>query len=328
MKLVRTLLIFGLAISIVLNFMLYWRNERLKSQFEVNGHKFTKRDYHDWLEHHYGLQTQANMIKYYLVTDAAKKAGVMPGTAEIDQTVKDALEANPAVAAKIKNEPWLRDDLVQNAELQLAMLNLTTNGAKLTDDQLKSTYDTFGPAAFDTPAKVQVVVLFGKDSDRGKRTEYVQRAKDLVDSMAARAKVETPTPGVQGKPLPDISMVGQQLAPHIDGGPQIYQSNQPQFALVNGLRVGESKVLPIDKNGPFLFYVEKREEGRKSSLSDPATRRNVVLRYKMMQGGGKLLDQKLRELWDASTIKTDPESQKADIQHILFPNRPEGNPAQ
>jgi hypothetical protein len=331
MKLVRTLLIVGLALSMILNYFQYLKNERLRPQLVVNGHRFTMRDYHDWLEQHFGLQTQAAMIKYYLVTDAAKKAGVMPTDAEVKQAVKDQEEANPQLVARMTSEPWLRKDLEQGEELQLAMLNLTTNGTKLTDDQARSTYETFGASAFDVPAKVHVVMIGSADKDPARRAEYVKRAKDLVDSMAARARLEEPAPGVRQKLLPDINMVLQQLTPHVGyliqmpGGRQVFRSTQPDYAAVNGLNVGDSKILP---GGQALIYVEKREEGRKSSLSDPVTRRKVEQQYKLMTGGGKLIDQKLRELWDASTIKTDPESQKVDIEHILFSNQPAGKPAQ
>jgi hypothetical protein len=322
MKFVRTLLYFGLGISILLNFLLYMRNEKMRSQFRVNGHNVTKREYHDWLEQRYGLETQKQIIQYYLIQDAAKKAGVWPTDAEVAKQVVEQEEVNPEVASQMKIKPWIRVDVERAVQQRDALFNLATKDVKVTDDQLKSVYNAYGSTYFDEPAKIYTRMIGSADQGQ-QRQDYLKRAKELLDSMAQRAKLEQPTPGTQQKVLADIQLIHQQLQPHVGlfygDGRKAFRSGEPAFAALDKLKVGESTILPDNKLGPVLVYVEKRVEGRKTSLAEPETKKKVERLVKQSQQVNA--QEMMRKLWDEGNIQTDPEGAKSDIERMIVPER-------
>lgn len=319
MKFVRTLLYFGLGISILLNVLLYMRNEKMRSQFRVNGHNVTKREYHDWLEQRYGLTTQAQIIQYYLIQDAAKKAGVWPTDQDVTKLVAEQQEANPELAYQMKLKPWNRVDVERSVQQQLALFNLATKDVKVTDDQVKSVYAAYGSSYFDEPAKLYTRMILSPDRSQ----DYIKRAKDLVDSMAQRAKLEQPAPGTQQKVLADLQLVYQQLKPHVilfyGDGLRVFRSTDKAFASLDKLKVGDSTIVTDAKLGPVVIYVEKRVEGRKTSLSDPETRKKVEQLVKKSQQVNA--QELMRKLWDAGNIQTDPESAKSEIERMIVPER-------
>jgi hypothetical protein len=99
----------------------------------------------------------------------------------------------------------------------------------------------------------------------------------------------------------------------------VFRSGEPAFAALDKLKVGESTVLTDAKLGPVLIYVEKRVDGRKTSLSDAETRKKVERLVKQSQqvNGQEMM----RTLWDNGTIQTDPEGAKSEIEGMIVPER-------
>lgn len=326
MKFVRALIFAGFVVSMGLNILLYKKNEKSRQQFRVNNNAFSKKDYHDWMEMHYGILTQAQMIQYYLVTDAATKAGVMPSEEEVKRLISEQEESNPQIAVEIIKHPWTRTDVEQRIRQQLALFNLATKDVKVSDDQLKSFYESMGSTRYDEPAKLYARIIVCGDTDPVQRLEYLKRAKSLLDQIAERAKLEQPATGVQQKVLADIDLVKQQLQPHIGlpfvDGRQVFRSTDPPNSVyhqLNGINVGQSAIIAYSPKQPVLAYVEKRVERRKTTLADPMTHKIVEREFKSTQQVN--VKEMMRKLWDAADIQTDPEGAKSEIERLIVPDR-------
>ncbi len=307
----------------MLNVLLYLRNDRRRMQLRVNNQTFSKRDFHDWMELHYGTATQAQMIQYYLVKQAAEKAGIKPDSAEIEEMVKEREEADPRLASELKFKPWTRSDMVMTAETNLGIAGLTTKDVVATDDEIKGFYQTMGSSRWDEPTKFYTRLIVCQDR------EAATRAKELLDQMAARAPETKDEKGNAQKLIPDLTLLQQQLAPKVGllygEGKKVYTkpfSQNSQDPIVNkiaSMKLGQSEVFPNGTQGFILLLLEKRVEGKQTTLSDPKVRRRVERDFKSTRGVPA--QEEMRKLWDAADIQTDPEGMKAEIERVILPER-------
>jgi hypothetical protein len=321
-RFLKVLVIIVLVGSVLLNILLYRKNERLRPQIVINNKTITKKDYHDWLEQHNGTEMMAAMVKYNLFMQAAEKAGIKPDPEEVQQEIKDWKEMNPEPAARLESMPWRKDDLQQQVEMQLAAVALTTKDVKVTDDELRDYFNSL-PGKWDIPTKLHVKAM---------------KAADLVTADTAKQNIEQiigPTKG-SAKPgdkvsAPDLKTLVQQFAPklgllYVDGTwilrkPFDRPSNDTFIDTLAGMHPGDVHVFPIPNgNGNALVVVlESIEPGRKSALEEPAIKKKVEREFKTTRS--QPVQELLRTLWDAATIKTDPEGAKVDIEHIILPER-------
>jgi hypothetical protein len=321
-RFLKVLVIVVLVGSLLLNVLLYMKNERRRPQIVINNKTITKKDYHDWLEQHYGTDMMAAMVKYYLFMQAAEKAGIKPDPAEVEQDIKDWKEVNPGSAATLEAYPWKKEDVKQEFEMNAAAIALTTKDVKVTEDELKEYFDT-SPGKWDIPTKLHLKGM---------------RAADLVTADTAKQNVEQIIAPNKGSakpgdkvPAPDLGTLVQQFAPKLgllfaDGTwvvrkPFNGPANDTFIDTVAAMHPGDVKVFPLpNANGAALVVVlEWIEPGRKAALEDPAVKKKVERDFKRTRS--QPVQELLRALWDAAAIKTDPEGAKVNIEKTILPER-------
>ena len=297
--------------------MLFQKNERKRMQLRVNGLTLTKKEYHDWLEQHDGSKMMALMTKYYLLKQAADKAGVLPTATEIQKALDDYLEANPAQVETYKTQPWLKDDVKRDIEMAMAATNLTTKDIKVTDDELKSYFDD-SPGRYDTPEKFHTKVL--KTGDQS-TTEQVKTM------MTQIFKADPQNPG-QFK-APDLQTLRQQfpkLAVMFGDGTLVARkplqgsSGDPMMDQIAKMKPGDVIVLPLANSTTSLIVaMEYVEPGKRADFNDPEVKKKVAKDFKVTRAQPE--KELLRTLYDLSTIDTDPPDVKNVVEYYLFPER-------
>jgi hypothetical protein len=310
MRLIRVIIVLALVLSVVGNIFLFMRTEKLRTQIVVNGQKVTKKEYHDWLEQHYGEETTAKMVHRKLIMQAAEKANMLPTKAEVDEIMADIKEQRPREAALMKIQPWKETDLRESIELQLALQNLTGKEVTVTDEDIKNHYERTA-AQWDKPTKIRTHTVVCQDPTTAARAEQLL--------------VQLP-PDQRWK---NLSVLCEQLRPKAglfagDGKWTILKPfSGPANPLVNELaamKPGDMKKFPQTEGNRTVWMiavVEKVEPGRKVTLEE--VKPKVVRAYK--QTRATRAQEYLRTLWDAADVQTDPEGLKASVERMILPER-------
>ncbi len=303
MKYVRFFAYVLLILSLFMNFVLYYRSENRRMQMVVNGHMITKKDYHNWLEGHYGLQTLVTMAKYYLVMDAAKKDGVPPDEKQVSDILTTSAEVNPTLAREFYLDPWVKTDDKQALEYNMAMDNLATKDISVTEDEVQS-YFNANPGKWDKPDKIFIKAI---------------QCANMNVANQAKAMMQT----AQGDALTDIQ---RQLAPNavvvgVDGTMAFLKpvGAPSPVKIVNQIAAMKPNQISIIPYGQTYLVVkfDHIEPGKKVTLAD--VQDLVALAVKKQRAVPA--QEVLQKLWDSSNIITDPPSIKKQIENILFPDR-------
>ena len=321
MRFIRTIVIVLLVISVVGNVLLYSKNARRQAQIKINNKVITKKDYYDWLEQHDGLNMMAVMTKYYLLMQAAEKAGVSPTKEEVEKEMQLKMEANPNLVAGFQSRPWLKLDQIHDVEMAFAAINLTTKGIVATDDEIKEYYD-ISPTRWDDPTKFHLKALIAKDKDTADRVQVV--LQNLIKPSGNAASVTK-------FPVPDLEPVLQQFEPKIamlfdrtDGAWIVSRavSNPVPDNIgdqVAQMKPGEVIKIKAQENKYMILALEYVELGKHGQLSDPEVKKRVTREFKLTRS--QPVQELLRSLFDASNIETDPPESKVYIEDMLLPER-------
>lgn len=321
-KLLAAIGLAALVLSLAANFILFRRVERLRPQLRVNNQTFTKRDYHDWLEAHYGVQAQAAMTKYYLVMQAAEKAGLKPDSKEVEQDLANAEEQRPDYAVLFKNQPWMKDDLRRDVETNLALTSLASKDVKATDEDIKTFFASQG-AKYDTPTKLYTRIIQCQNADTA------SKIRDTLKQMLDRSH------GDPKAVLPDLGLLVQNYLPNADfavvsikqGGdgqvvlqkPYSAPSPNPLVNSVATMNKGEVKEIPAAQGKSVIVLLVDKTEGKRATLDDPEARKRVERDFKATRATPP--QEVLRGLWDTADIQTDPPGIKQYIERMLLPDR-------
>jgi hypothetical protein len=243
------------------------------------------------------------MVKYYLVKQAAEKAGLKPDMKEIDEAIQDMRETNPRAAIAFKYRPWLEGDERMKLEFASALINLATKDVQATEDEIREFFES-NPGKFDKPDKIYMKGVLCLDQDTA------DKAKQLMERV------------------PDITVVPQQLAPkaQLIGADGTIVFKKPPGApspakMINTLAAMKPNEVRIIKTEQGLLVVKMVEikPGRKVKLEE--VKDKVVRAFKVTRQ--KPPKEVLRKLWDSATITVDDPALKEDIERLIFPERVE-----
>jgi hypothetical protein len=274
------------------------------------------------LEKHFGVEMQALMVQYYLITQAAQKAGVMPGKAEIDDIVRDAEESNPQLAESFQKNDLKKADFRLQKEMEVALANVRAKDVKVTEDEVKAYYEKT-IANWDEPIRLSTRVLVCADA------ASVAKARVALEQASARAIETKDEKGVPQRTITDLNVIQDNLKPRValsynDGKYTFYKPYSHPAADVTAnklaaMKLGEVVEAPGQNGQRLLIVLEKRVEGKRLPLTDLETRRKVERAYRLTRA---LPPQEvLRNLWDSARITTDPPTLKSQIEAILLPER-------
>jgi len=308
--------------SIAANVFLYYRTEKLRPQMKINGRVVTRKEYHDWLEQHYGTELMALMIKRNLILSAAEKAGVEPASQEVDQQLKDYMELKPQSTLLFQTMPWKKKDLRDQLEMDMALVNLTTKGLKVSEEELKGFFNV-ASSKWDVPTKLYTKMIKCQDADTAQKVFDVMQKLVKPDSNDSKGRKKFTVGDAVG--------IAQQFAPKAEAvwgdgkwvlwKPWNRTSGDMLIDQVNLMKPGEVKSLPFPNGGGAMLVVvlEAAEIGSGAKMDDPLIRKKVERDFKMTRSipGQEVL----RNLWDAADLEVEPAALKQSIERILLPER-------
>lgn len=303
MRFMRIAVVLALIMSLVGNFILYNRVERRRAQMTINGEKITKRDYHDWLERHGGVQAQAALASYRLIMQAAKKDNLIPDDNEIEQELKNMADGDPRVAVTFDRQPWVRMEQKEKKQMEYALVDIAGKDVKVTPDELTS-YFARNNGKWDIPDKVYVKAIQCTDAKTAENVAQLmssskgQNLQDIARQMAPRAGV--------------VGVDGTWALARATGQP----SRDAQIQMLFECKPGDVKVLSSG-NARFAVRVDKIIPGKKVTLDE--VKPKVMRAVKAMSATPA--QEVLQKLWDQGEISTDPAEDKAQVEHVLFPQR-------
>jgi len=289
-----------LVLSLAGNFLLYQRQLQRRVQVTVNGEPIRKKDFYDYLEQHYGRQATANMVRYQLIMQAAKKEGLLPDPNEIEEKMQEVRETRPNLAREMHLYPWTNNDVRETLEQEAALTNLSIKDVKATDDEIRDFF-SLRRGAWDKPDKIYLKAVLAADATAA------NQAKQLMERINDMTVVGQQLPGKAGP----IGADGTWVLRKPVGKP----SADPQVNAVAKMKPGEVKIIPSANNTFLVVKLEKIVPGKKVTLEEVKDR--VTRDFKLTRRTPE--QEVLQKLWGEANIQTEDPKVKADIERLLFP---------
>jgi hypothetical protein len=171
------------ALSLTANVLMYFRYSSGRPLVTVGSQVITKKDYQDALDYQtHGVVLQ-KMVLADLVTQAARKANVMPTEADVEAQISTMRRQNPQELAAADQDPARMTDLQKDVQTQLALVNLQTQGISVSDTELNACYQLH-KSAFRVPSQVQTTMVVTQDPVDAAQAAALLRqgiALDVID---------------------------------------------------------------------------------------------------------------------------------------------------
>jgi hypothetical protein len=171
------------ALSLTANVLMYFRYSSGRPLVTVGSQVITKKDYQDALDYQtHGVVLQ-KMVLADLVTQAARKANMMPTEADVEAQISTMRRQNPQELAAADQDPARMTDLQKDVQTQLALVNLQTQGISVSDTELNACYQLH-KSAFRVPSQVQTTMVVTQDPVDAAQAAALLRqgiALDVID---------------------------------------------------------------------------------------------------------------------------------------------------
>ena len=284
----------------------------------VNNKTISVHEFHDRLNLQHGSHMLALMTKYYLLTQAAEKAGVSPTKSEIEAELNQRMESNPNLKGKFKFQPWTKLDLMRDIEMAMCAANLCTKGIVVTDDEITD-YFNGKSADYNSPKKYLTKVLLAHDMETAK---YVHKELQKSTLPIGQHFAFTNFDSIVRDYSPNVALLFHEGdGTWIIKGHPTEPSKDPILSRVERMKSGEviHMKLPDQESKFLIIALEGIEPSKKATLSDVAVKRRVVRDIKITRA--RPTTEVLKELFDAATIEISPPQTKEYIETLLFPER-------
>ncbi|MGZ7440682.1 peptidyl-prolyl cis-trans isomerase [Paenibacillus sp. TH7-28] len=162
----------------------------------VNGVEITKDQLYNELVTQGGEQVLSGLIDQELINQEAKKKNITITDADIDAEIKDTYVAQfgsqEALDQALVQYGMTKDDLRSQIASQLKLTKLLEPQVKVTDDQIKQTFETYKDS-FNTPEQVRASIILVKTEDDAK--DIIKQLKGGADfaELAKSKSLDTAT---------------------------------------------------------------------------------------------------------------------------------------
>ncbi|MCM3700431.1 peptidyl-prolyl cis-trans isomerase [Paenibacillus macerans] len=162
----------------------------------VNGVEITKDQLYNELVTQGGEQVLSGLIDQELINQEAKKKNITITDADIDAEIKDTYVAQfgsqEALDQALVQYGMTKDDLRSQIASQLKLTKLLEPQVKVTDDQIKQTFETYKDS-FNTPEQVRASIILVKTEDEAK--DIIKQLKGGADfaELAKSKSLDTAT---------------------------------------------------------------------------------------------------------------------------------------
>lgn len=315
MRLLRPLIVIVLILSLVFNVVLWMRYRNKKIIFTLNGESVTHADMDDYLEKQFGPTYKAMMAQRLLLDQEARKLGIAPSDTEVNDEFNLKKELDWQFASRISTSPWLADESRAEIRQQLEQQKLLAQDISVTEEEVRNEYNEH-PALYDTPAKAhtQVAAILNEI-----HLEDIRKLMDRND--------------IPVNPKQIMSMYPKEV---------IFIGDDDKFTFVQAYNTAMNKdvftmaphevkvMLPGDlgQQGARRLVVKMLDisPGKKADLNDPKTLNRIKMNVALRRT--RPASEMLANLWAKSKFEGAEQGDKAQIEHMFFPEqaRTQGTP--
>lgn len=306
----RILLILGLVVSLLFNVVAYKKYRNNRPIMSINGDTFTEKDFVEYLKAQAGPTVKAAIAERILVKQEAKKQGVLPTDAEVEEEYNHQKEINWQLARKVMNNPWLASEAKESIRLDLARTRLRIKGIQVTDEEIKDEYNR-AAALYDTPNKAHVELAAVVDPS------VTNDVKQLLEKQVA----------------PQVIMEQFKQKVVFLGDNNTFTIQQPLgypkiFADIFAMKPNEVKVFQatndLARMGARQMVIRMKDivPGSKANLSDPKTKEKISTRLALQRG--KPWQEVLSGIWANTKFEAEDPNDKRLVEAVLFPGRVNG----
>ena len=318
MRILTPLLVLLLIGSLIVNGITVMKLKNKRPIFSVNGQGVTKKDMDDYLEQKEGMGVKAEMVRRMLIDQEAKKQGVTPTDAEVNEAFDTQKEDNWQFAFNVNRSPWTTDETKKDIKMRLAATRLTLKDVPVQDSEMKELYGKQAPL-FDTPDKARGSLAVVTDPTKTQEVITLLSKNPPV----APAAIMTQFPQ-------QVIFIGNEYKFTFKRFFQFkgnYQ-NKPLVDLIFAMKPGEVKQIPLTRDiaqiggKALVFKMLEIIPGKKADLNDPKIKEN--LRSLIAAKRAKPFEEILSGVWAKTDFQSDSADDKKNIESMLFPNRPKG----
>jgi hypothetical protein len=309
MRFVRVIVVLALIGSLGLNVIAVtkWRSRR--PILTVNGQSLTKKDIDDYLEQQAGPNVKAVLVQRILIEQEAKRLGVWPSDADVEEAYVALREANWQVARQIMNNPWQANETKANIRYNLAQQRILTKDVPVTEEEIKEEYNT-NAARYDTPNKARVNLALVLNE--GQFSDIKQLMQKKNPPVSPSVIMQNYRGGVVFLGYDNIYTFGQAL------------NNPKDNAIIFGMKPGDVKDFPPQEFGRMgakriIVRMDKIEPGKKANMNDPKIKDRI--RMAVAARRAKPWSEYLSGLWANVKFESENPDDKKNVEMLLFPER-------
>lgn len=307
MRFVRVLVVVALILSLFGNFILYTKYRSSRAIFSVNGEGVSRRDIDSQLEQQAGPNVKALFVERLLVNQAAKKEGVAPTDAEVEDEFNRRREENWQFARQVEGYPWLAGEAKKQIRQEYAKIRLLAKKVPVTEEEIQEAYRQ-EPSKYDTPnkAKANLAVVLNA-SLIGDIKQLLEKKEPAVSPTVIMQQYRT---GVAFLGYNNEFTFLQPLG------------NAKVNAEIFKMKKGQVKQFPAGefaRQGAKAILVRMVEviPGKKADLNDPKTKEK--LKMQVASRRWQPWQEYLSDLWANAAFTSEDPNDKKNIEMVLFP---------
>ncbi|MCW3055134.1 MAG: hypothetical protein JWN14_4304 [Chthonomonadales bacterium] len=308
MRLLRPLIVVVLIISLVLNVVLWKAYSRKKTIFTLNGESVTRTDMDSYLEKQFGPTYKAMMAQRLLLDQEARGKGIAPSETEISDEFALKKELDWQFASRIATSPWLADESREEIKQQLEQQKLLAADISVTEEEVREEYNAH-PALYDTPAKAHTEVAAVLNE---------MHLEDIRKLMSATDKPVGPRAIMQMYPKEVVFIGDDDKFTFV----QAYNTEMNKDVFTMGPH--DVKVMQpgdLGQQGARKLVVKLLDivPGKKADLNDPKTLNRIKMNVALRRT--RPASEMLAQLWAKAHFTSDEPGDKAQIEHMFFPEQ-------
>ncbi len=299
-----------LVASVLANFVAFKKYRNTRPIFWVNGQGYTQKEFYSFLEGQAGPEIKAKIASRMAIEQEAKKQGLDPTDAEVQQTFDEQKELNWKFAQEMQRSPWKAEEAKNAIREALCKQKLLVKDITTTPDELKDEYN-LRAAAYDIPNKA-----------------HAEFAVVMDDSLVDQVKI------LMSKDKPPVNpreiMAQFPNKVYFLGENYTYTFVQPFghpeiLTELFSMKPGDVKVTNPSatdaKSGVKKIVIRMNEviPGHKSDPNDPKIKEKINTQVALRRG--KPWQEKFTEIWGNTKFVSENPNDEKYINMVLFPNR-------
>ncbi len=224
------------------------------------------------------LQALNDLVQQAILRQMAKDEGVWPDNSDIEAEIKSKSDENPTYLQTLANAGFTPTMIRNDIAMQLAQINLTTKGVKVSQQEVDDYIKTH-PDEFKVPDAVDMTwMLIPSEKDKNAADQELKTGTSFI--LVAQKYSKAPQASTQQWKFPEqyvpkLAKYGQGLLAEVQKTPEQQQTKWIKFT-----------------EGWAKFFINKKTPQRQLPIDDKMKKK--VLRALMLQEGAKGKDINLR----------------------------------